>query len=202
MVHGAQCGPTLEYSKRVKQYPCGGPGKTCCDELDEELFAWFVDSIQNVKGRLPAFLLLETATAIAADLLAIHAEEKEAGRVPVHARLRLPKLEDKAGYGYLRRWRSKYGITYRTVSLRYKCRRSVLQGRLRVFWSDVLRVRILHHLLVQRGAEPREAELVIQGFDQKPCWFTAASGEKHRAFVAPGRSLSKRMYHCREADSQ
>ena len=155
----------VKYSRRFVKYPCGGPGRTRCEELDEELFAWFVDSIQNVKGRLPACLLLDAATAIAADLLSIHEEEKEKGRVPVHAILRLPKLEGQAGYGYLRRWRSKYGISYRTVSLRYKCNRSVLKRRMRVFWSNVLCVRILHHLLVQRGAEPRDGELVIQGFD-------------------------------------
>ena len=155
----------VKYSRRFVKYPCGGPGRTCCEELDEELFAWFVDSTQNVKGRLPACILLHAATAIAADLLAIHEEEKDKGQVPVHSMLRLPKLEGQAGYGYLRRWRSKYGISYRTVSLRFKCNRSVLKRRIRVFWSNVLCVRILHHLLVQRGAEPRDSELVIQGFD-------------------------------------
>jgi hypothetical protein len=32
--------------------------------------------------------------------------------------------------------------------------------------------------LVQRGTEPRDGELIIQGFDQKPLWCTSASAEK------------------------
>ena len=174
----------MKYSIRKHSYPAGGPGKTMCEELDEELSTWFVESIQNVKGRLPAFLLMEMAHSIAADLQSLHLQEKERGRVPLDAILRTPKLEGGAGYSYLRRWRSKFGITYRTVSLRFKCARSVLTHRLKAFWSNVLRVRILHTLLVRRDLE-RDGGLFMEGFDQKPMWFTSASAE--RTYNVKGR---------------
>ena len=136
--------------------------------MGEELFAWFVDTLQNVKGRLPAFLLLQVAELLAGDLRTLHAQRKEAGLVPPHEELALPSLT----YGWLRRWRCIHGLSWRTVTLRYKCSRSVLKSRLVVFWSNVLRIRFLHRCL-----EPR-AELVFEGFDQKPLWFTAAGSEK------------------------
>ena len=129
-----------------------------------------------MKGRIPSFLLLDAAQTFAEDLRRLHEEAIAHGRVPVHTWLELPALCGNAGYQYLQRWRSKYGITYRTVSLRYKCARSVLLERLLVFWSNVLRVRILHQRLFERGAEPRQ--LCIEGFDQKPLWFTACLEER------------------------
>ena len=107
---------------------------------------------------------MDAAQTFAEDLRALHQEDIAQGRVPVHTWLELPALCGSAGYQYLQRWRCKYGITYRTVSLRYKCCRSVLKERLLVFWSNVLRVRILHQRLFERGDEP--SELVIEGFDQ------------------------------------
>ena len=62
-----------------------------CEELDEELFAWFVDTIQNVQGRLPAFLILEAANVILADLKSFHEQEKEYGRVSPHEQLLAPR---------------------------------------------------------------------------------------------------------------
>ena len=61
------CFPTTKRSRRTRQWGGGGPGRTKCEELDEELFAWFVDSIQNVKGRIPSFLLLDAAQTFAED---------------------------------------------------------------------------------------------------------------------------------------
>ena len=161
------CFPTTKRSRRTRQWGAGGPGRTKCEELDEELFAWFVDSIQNVKGRIPSFLLLDAAQTFAEDFRRLHEEAIAQGRVPVHTWLELPALCGSAGYQYLQRWRAKYGITYRTVSLRYKCARSVLLERLLVFWSNVLRVRILHKRLVDLGAEPRGSQLRIEGFDPR-----------------------------------
>lgn len=88
--------------------------------------------------------------------------------MPPHAVVRLPVIDTC----WLRRWRRLHGISWRTVNLRFKCPRSVLKARLAVFWGNVLRVRFLH-----KGLEPR-GELVFEGFDQKPLWFTAAGQEK------------------------
>ena len=63
-------------------------------------------------------------------------------------------------------------ISWRTVTLRFKCSRETLKARLLIFWKNMLRVRFLHRLLEPQG------ELVIEGMDQKPLWFTAASEEK------------------------
>ena len=97
-----------------------------------------------------------------------HEQDKEAGIVPPHAVLQLPKVD----YSWLRRWRRMHHVTWRTVTLRFKCCRSTLLARLLVFWKNVLRVRFLHALLEPRG------ELVFEGMDQKPLWFTAASQER------------------------
>ena len=136
--------------------------------LVEELFTWFVDSIENVKGRLPSSLVLRVAHSIANDLQTWHRLEKEDGRIPPHATLDLPVLN----HSWLARWRKCYSLSWRTCNLRYKCPRTTLTRRLVVFWSNVLRVRWL-----QAKLEP-DTGLVFEGFDQKPLWFTAASQEK------------------------
>ena len=75
-------------------------------------------------------------------------------------------------YAWLRRWRKVYGVSARQCNLRYKAPRNVIFRRLRVFWCNLIRLRALHALLEPGG------ELVFEGFDQKPLWFTASSQEK------------------------
>ena len=137
----------------------------------EELFSWFVDTLNNVKGRLRSCLLLQKADMVAKDLVGIHQQRVEAGVVPPHAKLNLPIID----YSWLRRWRRTYGVSARMANLRFKAPKSVILHRLRVFWCNMIRVRALHALL-----EP-EGELAMQGFDQKPLWFTASSQEKTMA---------------------
>ena len=139
--------------------------------LGEELFTWFVDTLNNVKGRLRSALLLQKAQQIAKDLVGIHQQRVEAGVVPPHGKLNLPVIN----YVWLRRWRRTYGVSARMANLRFKAPKSVILHRLQVFWCNMIRVRALHALL-----EP-EGELVMQGFDQKPLWFTASSQEKTMA---------------------
>ena len=66
-------------------------------------------------------------------------------------------------------------MSARQANLRFKAPKRAMLHRLRVFWCNMIRVRTLHALL-----EP-EGELVMQGFDQKPLWFTASSQEKTMA---------------------
>ena len=139
-----------------------------CPEIGAELFAWFVDSINNIRGRVPSFLLLDVANGLGKALRQGHEQDKEAGIVPPHAVLRLPKID----YNWLRRWRRMHHVTWRTVTLRFKASRETILARLRVFWRNVLRVRLLHALLEPHGA------LVFEGMDQKPLWFTASGQEK------------------------
>ena len=85
-------------------------------ELHQELFKVFVDTIENVKGRLPAWFLLAKARAISRDLRRIHQARNQRGEVPA-ALLRLPVLDG----AWLLRWRASYNIAWRTVALRCKC---------------------------------------------------------------------------------
>ena len=166
------CKPVLSASKRRRLHGAGGPGKMKCPEIADELFAWFVDSIKNIKGRIPSSLLLLVARSLASDLQQWHQEEKEHGRIVPHAKLELPVLD----HCWLRRWRRVHHLSWRSVNLRFKCKRAVLKKRLFVFWSNVLRVRFLHSVLEAEG------ELVFEGMDQKPLWFTASSQEKTLGF--------------------
>ena len=75
-------------------------------------------------------------------------------------------------YCWLRRWRRLFSISARLANFRFKAPRRVIRERLLVFWRNVIRVRMLHQLCEPGG------ELVIEGFDQKPLWFTASSLEK------------------------
>ena len=47
--------------------------------IAEELFAWFVDTLENIKGRLPSALLLGIAVMLIRDARQWHAQQKEAG---------------------------------------------------------------------------------------------------------------------------
>ena len=162
------CTTALPQSKRRRRQGAGGPGTVKCPEIGAEMFAWFVDSIKNVRGRLPSFILLDVARALSQDMRQWHAQQQEAGEIAPHVKLDLPVLD----HSWLRRWRRMHHISWRTVNLRFKCSRAVLKSRLHIFWTNILRVRFLHLLLEPGG------ELVFEGMDQKPLWFTASSQEK------------------------
>ena len=162
------CSRAVQPKDRRRRHGAGGPGVVRCPEIGAELFAWFVDSIRNIVGRVPSFLLLDVANGLARALSQGHEQDKEAGIVPPHEVLPLPKID----YNWLKRWRRMHHVTWRTVTLRFKCNRDTLRSRLLVFWKNVLRVRFLHDLLEPKG------ELVFEGMDQKPLWFTASSQER------------------------
>lgn len=160
------CTTSVRPSHRKRGFGAGRPRLQ--PEVGEELFTWFVDTIENIHGRIPAFLALHQAQLIVQNLRQYHQIQIENGHLDPNEELKVPNLDS----GWLRSWRRFYGISYRIVNLRFKCPRSLLLKRLAVFWENCLRVRALHALL-----EP-EGRLVVEGFDQKPLWFTAASEEK------------------------
>ena len=172
----------VKFSRRKRGAGAGGPGTMKMACLGEELFSWFVDTLNNVKGRLRSCLLLQRAGVVAKDLMGIHQQRVEAGVVPPHAKLNLPIID----YSWLRRWRRTYGVSARMANLRFKAPKSVILHRLRVFWCNMIRVRALHALLEAEG------ELVMQGFDQKPLWFTASSQEKTMALRGSRKVVSRR----------
>ncbi|MCP4242166.1 MAG: hypothetical protein GY772_16545 [bacterium] len=151
----------------------GGGRRVKAAAVGEELFAWFVDTISNVKGRIPSSMLLQQAQVIVDDLKRFHELRVENGEIPPNAQGLGAKLDVPViNSSWLRSWRRLYGVSWRSVNLRFKCPRHVLEERLIVFWENCLRIRFLHHF-----AEPH-GELVFEGFDQKPLWLTAASQDR------------------------
>ena len=76
-------------------------------------------------------------------------------------------------------------MSWRLTNLRFKAPRSVIKQRLLVFWSNVLRIRFLHQFTEPGG------ELVFEGFDQKPLWFTASSQERGLALRGARKVATK-----------
>ena len=153
----------------------GVPGRCfILPELHQELWNFFVDTIDNVKGRLPAWYLLAKARQITAELRRLHQARIHKGEIPADP-FRAPKLD----YAWLLRWRAAYHVSWRTVNLRFKCPMAVLLQRVHQFWCNVLRLRwMLVHLY---GSE--HGWLWVN-CDQKPLWLTSASA--HRTLAHSG----------------
>ena len=84
--------------------------------MREELFAWFVDSIENVKGRIPSFLLLAQAGIIAQDYKDGISKRIEAGELDPSFKVEIPKFT----HAWLLLWRRQHNLSWRTVNLRFK----------------------------------------------------------------------------------
>ena len=137
----------------------GGGRVSKASSIDFELWQWFVDTIQNVKGRMPAWLLLAEAEHLAGDLKRWAQREIEQGNLPPDFDLKLPQLD----YNWLRRWRAFHHVTWRTVNLTLKCSLVVLKRRLLHLWCNVLRLRWLAYYLLGPSAI-----IVWINCDQKP----------------------------------
>ena len=127
-----------------------------------------VDTIENVKGRIPAWYLLDEAQHLLAEMEQDHQIRIDSGDVGPEIALEKPVLNRQ----WLHRWRLFYRVTWRTVNLRIKCSRETLLRRMLAFWSNILRLRWLHKHLGAR------AELLWLDCDQKPMWFTASANSK------------------------
>ena len=66
------CTAAVPHSKRKRVHGGGGPGIMKGMVIAEELFSWFVDTIDNVKGRLPSGLILRMAHTMANHLKTWH----------------------------------------------------------------------------------------------------------------------------------
>ena len=106
---------SVRHSKRKRKR--GGGNKSISPALNDELWNWFVDTVQNVKGRIPSEMLLAQAEVLAQDIQQQHAEQMREGTVDTSAAPKIPMI----GGSFLKRWRRKYGVTWRTVDLIYKC---------------------------------------------------------------------------------
>ena len=113
----------------------GGGTKERAPILGEELFQWFVGTLHTTTCRIGSPLLLRVAVAIKNDIIAGHQSTLEEHG---EARgLKLPVLTTC----WLHRWRVQYGVSLRRVNLVYKVSHAKLLHRLRVFWSNVIRIR-------------------------------------------------------------
>ena len=121
-------GAQAKKGDRNRRRLVGGGRKPMAPALREGLFQWFVDSISNIKGRIPGFLILAQAAIIANDLADFYKEQVLLGLLEQGAVPQIPKLTKV----WLSRWRLEYGITWRTVNLRFKCSWLVMKRRLSV----------------------------------------------------------------------
>ena len=146
----------------------GGGGKPKAPIIMEELWAWFVDRLHSCPGRVETQLLVDQAGVISQDLYDEWVNRVTKGHADSSQPLDLPVI----GREFVRRWRRLYGVSYRTVNLRYKLSATKRCFRMRVFWSNILRVRLLHECLF--GVDG----LDFVSMDQKPLYFNSSMASK------------------------
>lgn len=155
-------------SKRVQPFlrkrKHGGGPKFLCPEVGEELWHWFVNHIRHVKARVSNPVMVAKANAIASTIKSLVDEEVDAGRMAEGRRPKMPKINET----WLSRWRRKYRVSHKCVSIAYKVSRAVLLKRLGVFWRNNIRIRYFHSKMFPNG------KLNFRSYDQKPLYFNTA----------------------------
>ena len=139
-----------------------------CEELDNEVWNWFVDRLATNKARIWTSQIILVAQNYADTVKDEWRQRCDAGQADPRRPPKLPKITND----WVRRWRYRFNVTYRTVNLRYKIPRKTFLSRLRIFWSNCIILRKLFEMMF-----PGE-KLEFIGFDQKPLWFNAISCEK------------------------
>ena len=149
---------------RARKRNIGGGRSPMSDCIGEELWHWFVDRINTARTRLGSRLLLAQANLYRGDLMQHYHTMCEVGRADPRKPPQLPQINEN----YIHRWRKAYGVTWRTVNLRYKVSHKKRLFRLGVFWRNVLRIRFYH------AARYGPNKLRFSGFDQKPFYFNSS----------------------------
>ena len=152
--------------RRARRGP--GGGRKGVRNLGDEVWHWFVDEISTVLGRINSKMLLAQAEQCWADLLELHNLKVRRGTADANARPKLTKLDRV----WVQRWRKKYGVTWRTVNLRYKVSAAKRKSRLRILWANTIRLRVCHKALFGLDL------LRFVGLDQKPLWFNTSHSSK------------------------
>ena len=155
------CGGVSSKSRKRRK---GGGTRYKCAVLWEELWAWYVDRLRTCPGRIGTQLLVDQAAVISSDIFDEWRMRSANGHADFSAEPKLPAITPC----WVQRWRRAYGVTFRTVNLRYKISQSKRLLRLRVFWSNSLRVRLLHECLFGRDG----VDFVCM--DQKPLYFNSS----------------------------
>ena len=147
---------------RLRRAGAGRP--VLAPEVGEELWSWFVDRLHNVPARVNSNLLLTQARIFVSDVQECWRRRAEFGEADPEKPPRLPIIDQN----WITRWRRAHGVTWRTVNLRYKISAAKRNLRVRVFWSNVLRLRFFHAALFG------ENKVRFVGFDQKPLYFNSS----------------------------
>ena len=145
-----------------------GPRNVKCPAIGEEVWSWFVDRLHTCPGRVGTQLLIDQANIVAGGVY----DDWLARRAQGHADASCPPKLPQIDVNWVSRWRRAIGVTYRAVNLRYKISHSKRLHRLRVFWSNVLRVRLLHECLFGRDG------IDFVSMDQKPLYFNSSLASK------------------------
>jgi len=155
----------------------GNPGRMPMNPiLRQELFCWFIDTVNFVKARITSNLLLLQARIIISDLQNAHQEDIRTGKVEAGSTLQLPQLDNAAGFTWIYGWRLQHHLSWRTVNLRFKCSYRKLKERLCLFWTNVFVIRWIHYFL-----NDRRQILRFSNSDEKPLWVTTAAAAKSLA---------------------
>ena len=149
---------------RMRKRRSFGPRNVKCPIISEELWSWFVDRLHAVPGRVGTQLLVDQANIVSGDVYDDWLVRRAQGQADASCPPDLPQITRN----WVDRWRRAYGVTFRTVNLRYKISHSKRILRLRVFWSNVLRVRLLHEYLFGRDG------IDFLSVDQKPLYFNSS----------------------------
>ena len=96
----AKCWISRVASAALKRSRGAGRGATC-DAIGDELWCWFVDRINNVKGRVGSALLLKQAALLKAEAEESWRQRCDAGDANPMCKPKLPKLNAS----YVVRWR-------------------------------------------------------------------------------------------------
>ena len=106
--------------------------KCLAPQLRAELFDWFIDYSTLIKSRISSETILKHARVLKNKLEEVYAGSVRDGLLDEASVPKLPILNGVTGKSWLRGWRHQYGVTLRTVNLRYKCSRTVLFQRLAI----------------------------------------------------------------------
>ena len=201
------CASVSQRIQPHKRKRCVGGSKQFANEvIRDELFAFFVDSINNVHGRIPSFVMLAQAAVIGEDYKRGIQIKIANGELDPAFPIVIPKFTHQ----WLLLWRRAYGLSWRTCNLRFKVSFLKLKELTCIFWCNTLRIRWIRvgthlgslypgsrtdfglgfvELIPPRGAEQNSPPLWRWGFLGPGGW---VSGTSHTCplIIAP-QTLSK-----------
>ena len=173
-------GSRTEIVKWRRRRRCVGGGRTASvGEISFELFQWWVDMAETLHARVPSNLLLHQAELLRNEVAKKHGALVNSGEE--RGDLSLPIICPM----WLSRWRREWGLTWKTVNLRYKISYDKAKHRVGVLWRNIIRLRALHQVLYGPGM------LRFVSVDQKPFYMSTTGSDKTLARKGSGRVRAK-----------